>query len=80
MDPDTIIIPPGMHAKKWLLINSQRHDKMDFVTDLYFDYKLSEGGKEKVVLALRKLSSPGSAPWQKKILRRKDYRDLVGPD
>jgi hypothetical protein len=68
---DTTLIPPGLFADKWILLNSRDHDRLEYITTLYLEYQVVGGAAEKQKMTFRKKYSAGLPPnWQAAIYRK----------
>lgn len=68
---DTIAVPPGLFADRWLLLNSTNQDSLGYITDILIDYKVNGGKAETQRIRFRKEGSVASNKWQHAIHGRK---------
>lgn len=67
------VIPPGLHAMKWITFYTEAPNDIPLVKDLYITYNTEDGRTEKVLLNIRDERS--ISEWQKKhpvIVNRKE--------
>ena len=48
------IVPPGLHAKKWVAVYTSEPNAIPYLEQITLEYTLDDGVKERVVLAVRK--------------------------
>lgn len=70
---DSIVLPPGLFADRWLLVNSSRHEEMEYVTALEIELEMADGRKEKHVLEFRPQRSTSFPKWQREVFERKGH-------
>lgn len=63
----TIVVPPGLAIRKWILFHSTNNPEIPFVYKLYFDFKKDDGGKEKHYIKFRPsiYEAKKNPVWQK---------------
>lgn len=61
---DDFVVPPGLHAKKWVTLYVPEPEKIPFVQELYISYTTDDGKTEKVLLPLRDKKT--RSEWQAK--------------
>lgn len=71
---DQFIIPPGLHSKKFVLLNSYNHDEIPLVQSLYMELVHSDGTVETYKLRFRELTSNSNPRWQQSIFARENAK------
>ena len=62
---DSLVVPPGLFAQRWVLLNSANHAEMGFVDSLRIEYRLETGAVEsKKVVIKRTNQMIGNRKWQ----------------
>jgi len=70
---DTTVVPPGLFADRWILLNSRNHDTIEYTTDMAIEYVLESGKMERQNFKLREKYSSVMPSWQRTIFDKKKY-------
>jgi|GEM_PF-6600212 len=64
---DSILVPPGLFVKRWLLLNSTHHKVCGYISDLHLAYSSTDGGRDTVQFHFRDFEKGLDSPWQKQL-------------
>lgn len=70
---DSLVIPPGLFVDRWLLVNSQNHDQMEYVTSMKIELESTDGRVRNLLMKFRPTRSSSTPKWQRTIFERKGY-------
>lgn len=76
---DSTLVLPGLFVKKWLLVNSGKHDQIGYLSKMAIRYTIN-GSEEKIEIEFRKPNSPFHSNWQAKTKSTLPKSYLLSPD